>query len=302
MPWAALPLANDRILLERCSIAIVPHGPFLLEQLAFPQKHADSNSALALGEVAYNSTTWPPLPGTSTELKALAFRKPVTLTGMDATSARLLAELPQARYAHLATHGFFDAETLQSEKKRADELLRTWQITDDGTERRVAAKNPLGFTGLVLANGEVLTGLSIVDLPLENLQLVTLSACDTGLGDLTGGEGVQGLQRAFHLAGCPNVVASLWKVNDASTAALMAKFYHELWVNEKLPIEALREAQLTIYRHPELIPDLAGERGAPNLKAAVMVKSSAPMPAAATAGKHADTKVWAAFVLSGVGR
>src|SRR5262249_40434185 len=171
-----------------------------------------------------------------------------------------------------------------------------------GDESRwVAGRNPLGFVGLVLANGETVSGLSIVDLPLENLRLVTLSACETGLGELTGGEGVQGLQRAFHLAGCPNVVASLWKVNDAATAALMAKFYHELWVNKKPPIEALREAQLTIYRHPELIPDLSGERGAPRLTEAVAVKP-VESATARTAGKRADTRLWAAFVLSGLGR
>ena len=108
------------------------------------------------------------------------------------------------------------------------------------------------------------------------------------------------MQRAFHLAGCPNVVASLWKVNDAATAALMAKFYHEMWVNKKPPIEALREAQLTIYRQPELIPDLAGERGAPKLKEAVAVKAS--VEPSGRRGKTADTKLWAAFVLSGVGK
>src|SRR5262249_14374820 len=127
------------------------------------------------------------------------------------------------------------------------------------------------------------------------------SACETGLGELTGGEGVQGLQRAFHLAGCPNAIASLWKVNDAATAALMAKFYHELWVNNRPPIEAIREAQLTIYYHPELIPDLAGERGAPKLKEAVAAKGSHPV-VSAPGSKHADTKLWAAFVLSGVGK
>src|SRR6202011_788454 len=121
---------------------------------------------------------------------------------------------------------------------------------------------------------------------------------ETGLGELTSGEGVQGLARAFHLAGCPNVVASLWKVNDAATAALMAKFYHELWINKKPPIEALREAQLTILHHPELIPDLAGERGAPRLKEAIAVKTTEK---SLVARQRADSKLWAAFVLSGVG-
>src|SRR5207244_12891824 len=121
---------------------------------------------------------------------------------------------------------------------------------------------------------------------------------ETVRGEYTGGKGVENLQQAFHLAGGPNVIASLWKVNDAATAALMAKFYHELWVNQKPPIEALREAQLTIYHHPELIPDLAGERGAPKLKEAVAAKGGA----SAKRKQGVDTKLWAAFVLSGVGR
>src|SRR5262249_17865506 len=162
-------------------------------------------------------------------------------------------------FAHFATHGFFDADTFAQEKKREDEVMKNRLFGEE--KFRVVKKNPMGFVGMVLSNGEILTGLSLIDQPLENLKLVTLSACETGLGECTGGKGIENLQMAFHLAGCPNVVASLWKVNDAATAALMAKFYYELWVNMKPPIEALREAQLTIYYHPELIPDLAGERG-----------------------------------------
>ena len=68
------------------------------------------------------------------------------------------------------------------------------------------------------------------------------------------------MPRAFHLAGCPNVISSLWNVNDKATAALMARFYHELWVNGKTPLEALRQAQLTILRYPERIePELIYE-------------------------------------------
>jgi CHAT domain-containing protein len=229
-------------------------------------------------------------------LTKLAPRGATRLTKAYATIAKVKALLPTARYAHLATHGEFQADALTAERKRAAAALATRQLDDES--RPIAAKNPLGYVGLVLSNSEIFSGLSIVDLPLSNLELVTLSACETGLGEFTGGEGVQGLQRAFHLAGCPNVVASLWKVNDAATAALMAKFYHEMWINKKPPIEALREAQLTIYRHPELIPDLAGERGPPNLKKAVAIKSDPNV----NKGKNADTRLWAAFVLSGLGK
>ena len=72
-----------------------------------------------------------------------------------------------------------------------------------------------------------------MQLPLEGLELAVLSACETGLGELTAGEGVQGLVRAFHLAGCPTVIASLWSVGDDATAALMVVFYHGLWEDRK---------------------------------------------------------------------
>ncbi len=127
--------------------------------------------------------------------------------------------------------------------------------------------------------------------------MAVLPACETGLGELTEGEGVEGLTRAFHLAGCPNVVASLWKVNDAATAALMNKFYHELWINKKSPAEALRLAQLTIYRHPDRIPALAGERG-PLFDKVVRLPETPPT----APGPRAATKLWAAFILSGLGR
>src|SRR5262249_35183779 len=129
----------------------------------------------------------------------------------------------------------------------------------------IPAKNPQDDNGIVTAE-------AIAGLPLKQLDLVVLSACETGLGEVAGGEGVLGLQRAFHLAGTQNVVASLWKVNDDATAALMALFYHKLWRENKAPLVALREAQLTLYRHPERIAELAGERG-PKFEQAVKLPS-----------------------------
>jgi CHAT domain-containing protein/Tfp pilus assembly protein PilF len=303
VPWAALPVSRDRVLLEELSLATVPHGPFLLEQLQNPPKQTGADTVLALGDVTYGTPAWPALPGTRLEIEALAPLAPaavVTLSKTKATAALLAETLPTVRYAHIATHGEFRAAELAAEKKREQEALASWREGLGAEGRRVAARNPQGYVGLVLANGELLTGLRLLDLPLDNLKLVTLSACETGLGEYTGGEGVQGLQRAFHLAGCPNVVASLWKVNDAATAALMAQFYHELWVNKKPPIEALREAQLTIYRHPERIAALAGERGRPALAAAARLGSAATAKPDEKP-KTTPTRLWAAFVLSGVG-
>jgi CHAT domain-containing protein/Tfp pilus assembly protein PilF len=320
LPFAALPGPTPgSVLLEKHLFAVVPHGPFLLQQLAFPRPLDPApDRCLVLGGVNYGSASasaakYPALSGTDEERKqilALAADRGISLTGSAADTKRLKELLPAVRFAHLATHGYYDARQLAAELQRQDEELNRWRKSDEpGKERAgLAARNPLLFTGLVLAdanqptaeNPGILTAERIVELSLERLQLCVLSACETGLGADVRGEGIQGLQRAFHLAGCPNVVASLWKVNDAATTALMAQFYHELWVNKKTPLEALREAQLTVYRHPERIPALAGSRGRPALEEAAKL-GSAPPTKPEEKPKTTPTKLWAAFVLSGVG-
>src|SRR5207253_567375 len=139
---------------------------------------------------------------------------------------------------------------------------------------RVAAgaRNPLTQTGLVLAganlkgkdaaaDGGILTAEGIAGLNLSKLELAVLSACETGLGEAATGEGVFGLQRAFHLGGCRNVVASLWKVDDDATAALMLLFYRNLWEKDQTPLQALRNAQLTMLRDPAEVARVAKTRG-----------------------------------------
>ena len=101
---------------------------------------------------------------------------------------------------------------------------------------------------------------------MEGLELAVLSACETGLGDVAGGEGTFGLQRAFHLAGARDVVASLWKVPDQQTRELMAEFYQRILRGEPRA-EALRQGQRT----------LRTKEG----------------------GKYADPYYWGAFILQG---
>jgi len=313
MPWAALPISENRVLLEDFAISTVPHGQFVLESLKYPREYLGAESLLLLGGLEYNSKEWPRLLGTKAELialKALAPSPVKLLDGTDASSKRLIELLPSARYAHLATHGYYDKEALTAEQLRASRAVDAHQFGDDSL--KVAGKNPLAFTGLVLSGGEILSGLTLVDLQLENLKLVTLSACETGLGQYTGGEGVQGLQRAFHLAGCPNVVASLWKVGDVSTAVLMEEFYSRLWNKEKPlpPIEALREAQLTILRNPDKVVKRHEAMVAELKKQGLSEKEIASrgfktdLATLPEGGKVADLKRspthwWAGFVLSG---
>jgi CHAT domain-containing protein len=223
-------------------------------------------------------------------------RHKVVLTGEQATWRKLRDALPQMAYAHLATHGFFHAEALIKEEQRLERQRRSWEFQADRQTARVGIglRSPLSYTGLALAganlpsaveDGGVVTAEALVELPLESLRLCVLSACKTGLGDLgpVAGEGVQGLQRAFHLAGCRNVIATLWQVDDQATAALMAEFYHELWANGKTPLAALREAQLTVFRHPERVTALA-DRAAPD--AATVIR----LPDASSGARRAPTK------------
>jgi CHAT domain-containing protein len=88
----------------------------------------------------------------------------------------------------------------------------------------------------------------VAELDLSGVELAVLSACETGLGEVAGGEGLLGLQRAFQVAGARSVLASLWQVGDEPTRALMARFYERLWRGGRPPAAALREAQLELLR------------------------------------------------------
>jgi CHAT domain-containing protein len=128
-------------------------------------------------------------------------------------------------------------------------------------------ENPLLRSGLALAgvntflnNGELppealdglLTAADVLQMNLVGTELVVLSACETGLGEVQIGEGVIGLRRAFLLAGAHTLVISLWKVPDQQTQELMNCFYQNLRAGQSR-VEALRDAQLSLrkkYAHP----------------------------------------------------
>jgi CHAT domain-containing protein/Tfp pilus assembly protein PilF len=189
-----------------------------------------------------SSSAWVPLPGTRQEAQSIQRLLPQAqlFLGPDATKQRLL-HLPTPGILHLATHGFFLENSPTPEGSRAVGHFGALgdKLQAPGTQE------PLLRSGLVLAGAHasapdsstssaprpdatLATALELAGLNLWGTQLVVLSACDTGRGDIHLGQGVYGLRRALVAAGAETVVMSLWKVNDDSTRLLMELYYRNL--------------------------------------------------------------------------
>ncbi|MFN3939127.1 MAG: CHAT domain-containing protein, partial [Chitinophagales bacterium] len=181
--------------------------------------------------------SWKALPGTLTEIEkieSLAHENKTQIKivkGSDASEQAIKnADLTNYDVLHIATHGYFFPDAIVTDS------------TLPGMEFRSSA-SPLIRSGIILAGGNntwmngkadslledgILTAYEISNLNLLNTQLVVLSACETGLGDIKGTEGVYGLQRAFQMAGAKQLLVSLWKIPDQYTAEFMQVFYTTL--------------------------------------------------------------------------
>ena len=126
-----------------------------------------------------------------------------------------------------------------------------------------------GLRALDLGAG-LMTAEEVAELDLGGCALAVLSACETGLGRTAGGEGVLGLQRAFGEAGCRTVIASLWKVDDEATRALMGHFYRCLWEEGLPPLEALRRASFGSSTSRGMAPVANRGSGRPGFSAATL--------------------------------
>jgi CHAT domain-containing protein/tetratricopeptide (TPR) repeat protein len=243
------------------------------------------------------------LPGTQVELARLATlfdaKSVTTLTRADATEARLDAlrqaeQLKTYRYLHFATHGTannvraFDSALILTRPAKLQEP----RVGEPYLDGRLTAAEVLEFWQL-------------------DAELVTLSACDSGLGRPGGGDGLLGFAQAFLLAGSRSVCLTLWQVDDTATALLMDRFYRNLLGQraegaKPLPkAEALREAKqwlrtLTAAEALDRLGTLTqgvvrGERPAREAMHAV----PKTMDAAPDYRPYAHPRYWAAFILIG---
>ncbi len=254
---------------------------------------------------------WSPLPGAQLEMSSIQERyehshqiaqtrgESGSLSSSNATEAAFREQAEKHTWLHVITHGYFSPESVQSVLKADPE--------QNGLSGLLEAPQHLGpvilpglLSGLVFAGANsiaepekddgILTALDVTGLDLSRAEMVVLSACETGLGEVADGEGLLGLQRAFQVAGAKTVVASLWKVPDAATARLMQRFYENLWDRKMGKLEALREAQLWMMKDPSARG--AGNPADKSARGAEVIKDTPN-------GGRLPPLYWAAFVLSG---
>jgi tetratricopeptide (TPR) repeat protein len=214
-----------------------------------------------------SSGSWQSLPGTQDEVQAIhniiGKNKAELFTGKKAMEETLMYWGGVPKILHLATHGFF-LENRPIDFKNNDSINRGFS-PQEPIDQIISpspvyfdTENPLLRSGIVLAGANkifktdddtisdgIVTSEEILGMNLRGTEMVVLSACDTGLGEVKNGEGVFGLRRAFTQAGAKSLVMSMWKVPDKETKELMVKFYSNIYKKGMNRVQALRQATLT---------------------------------------------------------
>lgn len=235
---------------------------YLLEQVSSTGSLGSEKNGLQIKDIAlfggarYSEEEnaddiWKYLPETKTEVEQIAkLFSDMNLSeklyvGTAATEEQFKElEKEPASIVHVATHGFFypDLDEFESDQIEVTEVEDVeFRGGIKGYETFVKSKDPLMRSGLVFTGANnvwkeseegqedgVLTALEVSNLNLKGVQIMVLSACETGLGEIKGSEGVYGLQRAFKSAGVKELIMSLWQVPDKETQQFMNRFYQEL--------------------------------------------------------------------------
>jgi CHAT domain-containing protein/Tfp pilus assembly protein PilF len=247
LPFAALVRrdaeGDDSFLIESKSVQVAPSVTAWAELRHRPESRggalvAFADPALPLQSVAtagLRGSRPVALPGSRREaerIAALVGAAARVLVGAAANEPAAKQVGKQVRFLHFATHAVVDP----------------WSPLDSALLLAPGHAPSGRLDNGLLQAWEVVQGLKM------EAELVTLSACETGLGTLVADEGILGLARAFHFAGARAVLASLWKVADSETADLMAEFYRELLSGQPADV-ALRRAQLVLSGRPESHPN-----------------------------------------------
>ncbi|MCB0491625.1 MAG: CHAT domain-containing protein [Cyclobacteriaceae bacterium] len=255
-------LKNDKgeYNVNKYDIAIVGNAKDLIDIKA-RKSQTGAKSAFLLGFPDYATDAVPPLPGTKVELENItkvlkSANYTITQRMQKEATEKSIKSIKAPMIVHIATHGYF----LQDVKSSQGSVY--------GVDAENASNNPLLRSGLILADAKgainkspsdisgnengILTAYEAMNLDLEGTDLVIMSACETGLGDVKSGEGVYGLQRSFLVAGADALIMSLWKVDDEATQLLMSNFYSN-WIKGGNKQKAFKQAQVQLmakYKEP----------------------------------------------------
>jgi CHAT domain-containing protein len=254
--FPALSDKNDSFLCDKYDLIQLSSTAEVVNETPF--KINQKSKATLFGGVKYSTENtehviWTYLPGSLSEIDSINSTVKNKLevnfySKEDATEENFKAAASESQFLHLASHGFFypDPDLVREQTKKEldqEDVNFRGGIVNYGIWNFVNNKNPLMRSGLVLAGandvwdrdvfeeGEdgVLSAQEVTTLNMQNTDLVVLSACETGLGDIRGSEGVYGLQRAFKMAGVRFLIMSLWQVPDKETSEFMSLFYKNLF-------------------------------------------------------------------------
>ena len=233
VPFEAFVEEDGRYLIERYSMSYLTSGRDLLRlRVASASRNA---SVVVVADPVFgngsSSMYFAPLAGTAAEARAIGalFPEATLLTGRQATKGAV-EQLQAPRILHIASHGFFLEQTVENPLLRSGLALAGANLTSGAHE-----------------NGGILTALEASALNLWGTKLVTLSACDSGIGEVRNGEGVYGLRRAFVLAGSETLVMNLWPVSDTISREAMVAYYAGLRAGLGRG-DALRQAKLEMLK------------------------------------------------------
>ncbi|UOQ66801.1 CHAT domain-containing protein [Hymenobacter volaticus] len=267
IPFASLIDNNNRFLIDNYTISYLENSRELANiikktgvniKTTEPVIVANPSFTISPKTVREDSLNWTNLIHTSAEANSIKKIVPsaILYTKQDANESQI-KKIANPAFLHIATHGYISPIPVNDNNEK---LIHDY---DDLRLKKREWDNPMYKSGLVLAgandsykigNDGYLTAAELATIDLRGTELVTLSACETGLGTLTNGEGVYGLKRALFIAGAKNIVVSLWQVSDSATTLLMNSFYTYLRKGEGVA-KALRLAQIEMknnssFNHP----------------------------------------------------
>ena len=252
VPFPALQAEDGSYLIEQHTVLTSPSIQVLsLTEQSRQRSLAARSNPLVVGNPTYvpitlgsgTQLTPPPLPGAEREAIAVAeLLNTQPLIGAQATKGEILQRFSDASLLHFATHGFLEGVTLGD----LPGAIAVAQLGGGLTPFVDVAGTDIA---IALTDNGLISTRDILAFRLQ-AELVVLSACNTGGGELTG-DGVTGLSRAFIASGVPSIVVSLWSVPDAPTGELMEVFYQE-WLDHGDKAQALRTAMLvTLEKYPD---------------------------------------------------